>query len=157
MTATASVRALTLAGLLLAASAQAQPARGGIVSVEVFANSAMPITPEPGARVPYTLHIYRLDALQRIEQSISAQLPQTEAEARIWLQANQARIKREVTPQAIAAARGIGLAKTYAIKRLPAIVINRKIVVYGLTDVDAAIGHYLASPASRAPAAGGRS
>ena len=135
---------LVLAGVLaMAGTAQAQ----GVLTVEVFANSAMHITPVPaqGQALPYKLSVYRLDALQRIETTLNQQLPQKEADARAWLQANQARLKREVTPQAVAAANCIALAHHYKIKRLPAMVIDRKAVVYGLTDVGAAIERYQAT------------
>ena len=135
---------LVLAGVLaMAGTAQAQC----VLTVEVFANSAMHITPVPaqGQALPYKLSVYRLDALQRIETTLNQQLPQKEADARAWLQANQARLKREVTPQAVAAANGIALAHHYKIKRLPAMVIDRKAVVYGLTDVGAAIERYQAT------------
>ena len=140
------LRSLALAASIctsIAGTAQAQ----GVLTVEVFANSAMHITPVPaqGQALPYKLSVYRLDALQRIETTLNQQLPQKEADARAWLQANQARLKREVTPQAVAAANGIALAHHYKIKRLPAMVIDRKAVVYGLTDVGAAIERYQAT------------
>ncbi|RRD56505.1 TIGR03757 family integrating conjugative element protein [Comamonadaceae bacterium OH2545_COT-014] len=114
-----------------------------VLLVEVFANSAMHITPEPGAARPWKMQLYRLDALQRIEQQLSRALPQGEAEASAWLQANEARIRQQVTPQVVEAANGVALAHHYRINRLPAIVIDRKAVVYGITSVDAAIERYL--------------
>ena len=41
--------------------------------------------------------------------------------------------------QVINAANGITMAQHYHINRLPAVLINRKVVVYGMTDVGAAI------------------
>lgn len=61
---------LVLAGVLaMAGTAQAQ----GVLTVEVFANSAMHITPVPaqGQALPYKLSVYRLDALQRIETTLN--------------------------------------------------------------------------------------
>ena len=47
---------------------------------------------------------------------------------------------------------GISLPKGLAvIKRLPAVVIDRQAVVYGLTDVDAAIQRYQATRGGQAP------
>ena len=132
-----------LAALLLHTHTQAADAQG-IVSVEVFANSAMHITPSSPQGLPYTLHIYRLDALQQIEQQINQGLPQTEAEALRWLQDNQARIRRKLTPQAVQAANGLTLAAHYRLSRIPAIVINKRVAVYGVTDVHQAIGLMLA-------------
>ena len=136
-----------LAALALAGAAHAQ----GVRTVEVFANSAMHITPQPDQRLPYQLKVYRMDGLQQLEASINQQLPQNEAQARDWLASNQARIQRQMTPQAVEAANGIALAHHYKIKRLPAVVIDRQAVVYGLTDVEAAIRRYQATRGGQAP------
>lgn len=117
------------------------------ITVEVFANSAMHITPAGEARseLPYKIDVYYVDGLQMLEQSLNQELPQTEPEARQWLAENQARIQREVAPVAIAAANGMALAQHFKIKRLPAIVIDRKAVVYGLTDVTEAVERFIES------------
>lgn len=132
---------LFIAGLLGTGSslAMAQSQVTGVLTVEVFANSAMHITPATDAAVPYKLTIYRLDGLQRIEQELSQRLPQNEQAARQWLQANEARLKREVTPEAVHTANGFAMASHFQINRLPAVLINRKLVVYGVTDVERAI------------------
>ena len=114
----------------------------GITTVEVFANSAMLITPRQSAN--YRLKIYRLDGLQRIDTQINQGLPQNEAGARAWLAQNQAALRRKYEPQILDAAQGLVLAQRYKIDRLPCIVINQRSVVFGLTDVDQAIGHYQA-------------
>ena len=131
--------ACTLAALLLAGAAHAQGGAAGVMTVEVFANSAMLVTPEPSPALPYQLKVYRLDAMRNIEAAINQNLPQTEAEARQWIAANEARIRRQVQPQVQSAAQGMSLAATYKLSRIPAIVINRKIVVYGLTDIHQAL------------------
>ena len=123
--------ALVLGLCSLAAQAQ------GVVTVEVFANSAMNITAP--ANPPYKLTVYRMDGMQRVEQSINSRLPKTEPEARAWMAQNGERIRRETKAQVINAANGITMAQHYHINRLPAVLINRKVVVYGMTDVGAAI------------------
>lgn len=138
-----SARLLICACALLLPAAQAQAQQASVSVVEVFANSAMHITPENSQGLPWRLDIYRLDALRQIERQLSQNLPQTEAEAMAWLRANEARIRREVQPLAVQAANGVALAHYYRIERLPAIVIDRKAVVYGTTDVRAAVGRYL--------------
>ena len=67
-----------LAALALAGAAHAQ----GVLTVEVFANSAMHITPQPDQRLPYQLKVYRMDGLQQLEASINQQLPKNEGDAR---------------------------------------------------------------------------
>lgn len=131
--------ACTLAALLLAGAAHAQGGAAGVMTVEVFANSAMLVTPEPSPALPYQLKVYRLDAMRNIEAAINQNLPQTEAEAQQWIAANEARIRRQVQPQVESAAQGLTLAANYRLSRVPAIVINRKTVVYGITDVQQAL------------------
>ena len=91
------------------------------------------------ANPPYKLTVYRMDGMQRVEQSINSRLPKNEAAARAWMEQNGERIRRETKAQVINAANGITMAQHYHINRLPAVLINRKVVVYGMTDVGAAI------------------
>lgn len=111
----------------------------GIATVEVFANSAMRITPASDQGLPYKLDVYRLDAMQNAENLVNQSLPQTEAEAMAWIRANEARLRRHFQPLVANSANGITLAMHYRLQRLPAIVINRQTVVYGITDVPQAV------------------
>ena len=138
----ASVRRMPwLAGWLLAASVHAQGTSTdlyrGITKVEVFANSAMVIT--GGEPQRYQMAIYRLDALKNVEAAINQRLPKTEAAARAYFQANQAEIKKQITPHVLSAANGIALARHYKIDRLPAIVVDGANVIYGVPDVPQAL------------------
>lgn len=130
---------LAIALLALLSLMHGAATAAGVLTVEVFANSAMHVTPEPSANLPYQLKVYRIDGLRQVEQAINQQLPQTEAQAREWLAKNQQRLRRQYASQATAAANGVALMQRYKLSRVPAIVINRRVVVYGLTDVDAAI------------------
>lgn len=139
----AALCACALASMALApagVSAQDNLA-GGITTVEVFANSAMLITPTHSDR--YRLVIHRMDRLEQVKQTINQQIPSGgEGPARKWLAANEDKIKHQVRPAAIAAANAINLANFYKIDRLPAMVINRQAVVYGITDVEAALERF---------------
>jgi integrating conjugative element protein (TIGR03757 family) len=115
----------------------AQDLYQGITRVEVFANSAMVITPIQADR--YHLVIYRLDALQQVEQAINKNIPQTEEAAIAYFAANQAEIKRQITPAILNGANGIALARHYKLERIPAVVVDGTSVVYGVTNVDQAI------------------
>ncbi|GKT19517.1 TIGR03757 family integrating conjugative element protein [Acidovorax sp. SUPP2522] len=144
---------------MTASLAQAQVILGddlyrGITQVEVFANSAMFVTPQRSDR--FKLDIYRLDAMSSVQQSINQGLPQNEADARAWLVANEARIRRQVQPVVANAANGITLAMHYRIDRLPAIVVNRQTVVFGMTDVNAALAAFQRARASSVSASGSR-
>lgn len=132
-------RCLLLILSLFAASqpALAQDLYHGITKVEVFANSAMVITPIQAQR--YKLVIYRLDALKNVEAAINQNIPKTEAAARAYFQKHHAEIKRQITPAVIQGANGIALARHYKLERIPAIVVDGTNVVYGVTSVDQAI------------------
>jgi integrating conjugative element protein (TIGR03757 family) len=123
--------------------AQALNPWAGLVSVEVFCNSAMPI--EPVANPPFKQTIYRLDAMQQVLGQINQRIPRGgEQAARPWIAAHQQEIKRLVTPSALATANAINRVNYYRIDRLPAIVVNRASVIYGVTDVADALARYQA-------------
>ena len=130
-------------------TATAQPVGIPYMTVDVFVNSAMAVT-VPAASLGLQVSVHRMDQLDMATQAIDQQIPRgSEAEARRWVEANQARIKRQVQPAAIATANAISLATHYRIDRLPAVVINKKTVVYGVTDVNVALQHYQASRGGR--------
>ncbi len=131
-----------------AAKAQGAPA-GGVSTVEVFVNSAMAVSAPP-APLTFQLTVHRMDQLDMVTQGIDQQIPRgSEADARRWVADNEARIKRQVQPAAIATANAISLANLYRLDRLPAVVINKRTVVYGITDVGTALQHYQASRGRR--------
>jgi integrating conjugative element protein (TIGR03757 family) len=143
-------RSITLAALagaipLLPSRTQGAPLDPfiGITTVEVFCNSAMLITLVQGAS--FQQAILRMDAFEQLSQTLSQRIPKGgEQVAYQWLMQNQAQIKRQLAPAAAAAANAINMANYYRINRLPAIVINRKSVIYGVTDVAEAITRYQA-------------
>lgn len=145
------VGAVALATTCLVSATHAQTAANpyaGIVTVEVFANSAMVITPTHSEK--YKLAVYRMDAMEILRQRINQQIPRGgEGPARAWLIANADRVKREFQPVAAQAANAMNLSHYYRLDRLPAVVINRKAVVYGVTDVEAAVQRYQTSRKSR--------
>jgi integrating conjugative element protein (TIGR03757 family) len=115
----------------------------GISTVEVFCNSAMLI--KPIENPPFRQSIYRMDALQQELNNINQHIAHSSMDAaRQWASDNQQQIKRLVTAPALASLNAINLARYYKIDRLPAIVINRRSVVYGVTDVADAISRYQA-------------
>lgn len=143
--------AVALVTATLASTAVAQNSGApyaGIVTVEVFANSAMVITPTQSDR--YKLVVYRMDSMEILRQQINQKIPRGGAgPARAWLIANADRIKREFRPVAAQSANAMNLSHYYHLDRLPAIVINRKSVVYGVTDVETAVQRYQASRRSK--------
>ncbi|MFN3493638.1 MAG: TIGR03757 family integrating conjugative element protein [Hydrogenophaga sp.] len=129
-----------------AGSASAQ----SVTRIEVFANSAMVITPEHAQNSQqYQVVIYRLDALKQVEAQINRNVPKTDAAAREYFARNEAQLKRAISPSVINAANGITLVNHYRIERIPAIVLDGKSVIYGVTDINQALALYQRSQGGR--------
>ncbi len=129
--------ALVLAASTAAAMAQAlqHPSL-----VEVFANTAMLV--QAPQSPPYPLRIYRLDAMALIEEQLSQGLPAVEADAAAYLMRIEAEIRRKYGAQIVNAANGMTMAIHYRLDRLPAVVIDRRSVIYGVPDVLQALAIY---------------
>lgn len=133
--------ALFIGLALYATGAQAQVQPQAATTVEVFANSAMHITPNEDGRgqLPFKVNVYRVDAMHNVEQTLNQQLPQTEEEATAWMQAHQEQIRQQYEPAIKNTAQGMTLAYYYKLQQLPAVVVNRRTVVYGITDIEQAV------------------
>ena len=134
--------ALMLFALLLPAVALSQPI-GVALTVEVFTSSEH--APVVAAEVPshdVHLKVYRLDGLQQLETTLSAQLPNDPAAAqRVALQ-RIGLLDRDDRDTLRRAAVGLAKAQQYGLKRYPAIVFDGAVVVYGTTDVEVALSRY---------------
>ena len=140
---TAALPALTGVARAVTAVSSLNPFEG-IATVEVFCNSAMLI--EQVQHPPFQQTVYRLDALDQMQRALNQRMPQTrdEQQAYQWVMQNEAQIKRAFAPVAAQTANAINLARYYHIDHLPAIVVNRQSVVYGITDVADAIARFQA-------------
>lgn len=114
----------------------------GVTTVEVFANSAMVITPPQAP--PFQLKVYRLDSISRVQGMLNQGLPKTETEARAYMAKNQATIRRQIEPVILESSQGLMLAQKYRLEKIPAIVVNQRTVVFGETNVDRALMQYQA-------------
>lgn len=133
---------LTVLGLLPAwADTDALP------RIEVFTRADTPVTGlqalsagsgHEGPRV----HIYVLDGLQALEAKFSENLARDPSQAR--RQALERIHRLNETDRARLRRTAVGLARAvhYGIDRYPAMVFDGQSVVYGLTDLEAALAHY---------------
>jgi integrating conjugative element protein (TIGR03757 family) len=97
----------------------------------VFTDSAHPVQTSPDARV------IELDRAARIEAELSAGLPaDPERAAKI---ARQRVSDRELQMQLQSAYQDIADARGLAVRKIPAVVVDRRYVVYGETDVSRAL------------------
>lgn len=129
-----------LSALLVAA---ASLGHAQVTTVEVFANSATHV--QQPAQPPYVLKVYRLDAMAQIGLQITQQLPAGEEQAKLYMQQHEAQIRAKYKSQIVNAANGMSLAIHYKLDRVPAVVINRSSIIYGVSDVNQAIQLFLQS------------
>lgn len=123
--------ALTL--LLVTGSATA-------TEVWVISDSQHPVT---GTRTPD--RIIELDAPQGLEAQLSARLPRDPQQATDLAQQRLAQVDQTEQQRLQHAYQGVVDAWTLGITRLPAVVVDRRYVVYGTSDLDQALGqiaHY---------------
>jgi integrating conjugative element protein (TIGR03757 family) len=123
--------ALTL--LLVTGSATA-------TEVWVISDSQHPVT---GTRTPD--RIIELDAPQGLEAQLSARLPRDPQHASDLAQQRLAQVDQTEQQRLQHAYQGVVDAWTLGITRLPAVVVDRRYVVYGTSDLDQALGqiaHY---------------
>ena len=131
-----------LFALLLPAVAAAQPVDAPL-TVEVFTTREQaPLVPAEVKARDVSVEIYRLDGLQQLESTLSAQLPNEPAAAqRVALQ-RIGQLDRDDRDTLRSAAVGLAKAQQYGLSRYPAIVIDGAVVVYGTTDVEVALSRY---------------
>ena len=136
---------------LVSATVLAADRYDGVSQVEVFANSTMVITSTRSA--PFPIKVYRVDGLAQAEALANQGLPQTEAEATVYLARQQEAIRRRVEPLIREALQGLQLVQRYRLDRMPAVVVNQQSVVFGVTDVDDALQRFQAHRVAKAVAA----
>ncbi|WP_375576294.1 TIGR03757 family integrating conjugative element protein [Paracidovorax oryzae] len=138
-------RRILIAAAVCSAGAVWAQGAPSVTTVEVFANSATNLSTP--SQPPYVLQVYRVDALAQLGRQFSARLPANEAQARAYMQQQEAQIRARYEDQITQAANGMSLAMHYRLTRLPAVVINREAVIYGVADVQHAVGLYQQSKA----------
>lgn len=111
--------------------------------VEIFTAVSHPIQefrrPVPGLS---KVHVYRIDRLHRLESRLSEDLPSDPELARQQALDRLQKIPETDRARLQQAAVGLARAAHYGIDRYPAMVFNGHAVVYGLTDLKAALTHY---------------
>ncbi len=88
------------------------------------------------------LYVYELDGIQRIEAKLSKSLTANpEKSKRIVLQRIQ-KLNDRARARMQRTAMGLAKAVQYGIDRYPAIVFDGEVVIYGMTDIRAALRQY---------------
>ena len=115
--------------------------------IEVFTSTKYPIVETDAKRAGNSVRgaeiiVYEIDGIQSVERVLSLNLPvEPQQSKHIALQRIQvlddqrrARMRRSAV--------GLARAMQYGIDRYPAIVFDGQTVVYGVTDLKAALSHY---------------
>ncbi len=115
--------------------------------IEVFTTTDTQVTGTPSLvtspdRPEIEVLSYELDGIQQSETQLSSNLPTDPNQSKqIALQRIQ-QLDEQATTAIQNAAVGLAKAMQYGIDRNPAIVFNGQVVVYGVTDLKVALGHY---------------
>ncbi len=135
------------AALFSIGMAHAEPTHQEMLLVEVFTTTNWrfhwePVAGTKEAHQNIEVQIYDLDGIQRIETQLSSNLPIDPNQSKqITLQRIQ-QLDEQATSAIQNAAVGLAKAMQYGVDRYPAIVFDGEVVVYGLTELSAALDHY---------------
>ncbi|MGH2708686.1 MAG: TIGR03757 family integrating conjugative element protein [Actinomycetota bacterium] len=120
-------------GAMLATSAASEPPR-----LEVFTTARTPIAT---ASTPAVL-VYNLDLPARIEGELSRRLPQDREAAAQLASGELQGAWRKSAETLTHAYQGLLKARQYGLQKLPAMVFDGQAVVYGVIDLEQALGDY---------------
>ena len=95
--------------------------------------------------------VYKITAIQSIERDLSANLPAEPQQSKQIVLYRVQGLGEQTRSRMQAAAMGLAKAMQYGIDRYPAIVFDRQVVVYGVTDLKAALGFHQAWRAGAKP------
>jgi len=133
---------LFLVAVLFPALLQAaSPSTSMPSSIEVFTNGRYPISGTGSASVP--VQIYDLDAPDRLEDALSADLPLNPEQAKTIVLKRLNDLGAELADMVDQAYEGVTKAMSYELTKIPAIVFDDGVsVIYGISDINEAIKHY---------------
>jgi len=109
------------------------------IRMEIFVSSEADISvPPPEVR----LTVYRIDGLRVLETQLSVELSADPGTASAEAVQRFRRLEADDLRPAEEAARGLARARELGIDRHPAVVIEDRVVLYGLRDPEIALDHY---------------
>ena len=107
------------------------------IAIEVFTGSMNPV-----ANGTDGITVYYIDRIDRIQQELSKDLSANPEAAKQTVLRRFKRMDNKLSHELENASNGLVQAMQYGIDRYPAIVFDGNAVVYGITDVRAAIQRY---------------
>lgn len=106
-------------------------------SIEVFTDSVLQVV-----NSAQNTTVYVIDRIDQLQQELSNDLSNDPEKAKQLASQRFQRMNAQLSSELENAAKGLGRAMQYGIDRYPAVVFDGQAVVYGVTDIDVATGHY---------------
>lgn len=145
---TAAIKSNTMFTLLLVLSHVTQAEKLMAItptSIEIFTTIDQPISAIDTfvAKHPETeVRIHKLDAIKQLEGKLSQGLSADPDKAKRLVLRKLQQLGKGTRSQLEHSARSLAKAVQYGIEKYPAIVFDGELVVYGLSDLSAALTHY---------------
>ena len=124
--------------------------------IEVFTSAKYPLVETDAKGSGSDLHgpeitVYEIDGIQSVERDLSLDLPvEPQQSKQIALQRIQ-NLDAQTRSRMQLAAQGLAKAMQYGVDRYPAVVFDGEAVVYGVTDLTAALAQYQVWQTGRKP------
>ena len=117
--------------------------------IELFTSAKYPIvetdtTSAGGNLLEPEIAVYELDGIQSVERDLSLKLPAAPQKSKQVALHRIQNLDEQTRSRMQSAAMALAKAMQYGIDRFPAIVFDGQAVVYGVTDLPAALAHYQA-------------
>ena len=145
---TAAMKTNTVLTLLLFLSHAIQAEKPMVMtptSIEIFTTIDQPISAIDTfvAKHPeIEVRIHRLDAIKQVEDKLSQGLSADPDKAKRLVLRKLQQLGKATRSQLEHSARSLAKAVQYGVEKYPAIVFDGELVIYGLTDLSAALMHY---------------
>ncbi len=112
--------------------------------IEVFSSSAYPVIGRQGqkAGTAVAFHYYAIDGVQQLESHLSQDLPADSEVAKSLALKRIEFLGEDAMGRMQQSAAGLAKALQYDVDRYPAIVFDSTAVVYGVTNIHAALRYY---------------
>ncbi len=147
-TKTAAINTSTVVALLLVLSHVTQAEKMMAMtptSIEIFTTIDQPISAIDtfvATHPEIDVRIHKLDAIKQLESKLSQGLSADPDKAKRLVLRKLQQLGKATRSQLEHSARSLAKAVQYGIEKYPAIVFDGELVVYGLTDLSAALMHY---------------
>ncbi len=121
------------------------------IHIEIFTTADQPISAMDALVQEYpdtVFRVHKLDAIKHTEDNLSEGLPADPEKAERLVLTRLQQLGKTTLGELEHSATSLAKALQYGVEKYPAIVIDGEFVIYGLTDLAVALGHYRRRQAS---------